>query len=151
MSVSHKAVSTTSAAPLAANVLNGVLEVFATTAATTVITIPAGRTWVGTVGAAVAVGNAATNAAAGACSASITTAGTGVTPTAGQVMGVYSYCGATGATSVAGTNGSNRMSMPLVVVAPAGNTVTVRAAVTCTGASAFFAASVFASGQLVPV
>lgn len=133
--------------PLAADVLAGRQVFTATTAATTLITIPAGRTWVGQVGASVATSVVAAATTAGRASAEISTAGTGVTPGAGVYLGVDALQGANAATGTVGGGNSNFGSTPLTVVAPAGNAVTVQVACTVTGTSGRVDA--YASGALV--
>lgn len=134
--------------PIVGDILMGRLTFTATTAATTLITVPAGRTWVGHVGASVACALTAAVTNAGRASAVISTAGTGVTPAAGDVFGVDALSGANAATGVVGNGSANSGSMPLTVAAPAGNSVTVQVACTCTGTTSRVDA--YASGQLVP-
>jgi hypothetical protein len=119
--------------PAAANVLDGWLN-----AAGTLLTIPAGRTWIGTISIAATLVNAAGGAAAGA-RPTISTAGAGVVPAAGAVLG----CDLSVAVSAAAANGnqdSNFVSQRLVVVAPGGNAVTLAAAAS-TSTTASFAAT----------
>ena len=133
--------------PVAADILAGRQAFTATTAATTLITVPAGRTWVGEVGASCASSVAAANATAGQALAEISTAGTGVTPAAGVYFGVDALQGANSATGTVGGGAANFGSMPLVVIAPVGNGVTVQAACTIAGTGGRVAA--YASGALV--
>lgn len=135
------------AKPDAANVLTGRVATTATTAATTIVTVPAGRTWVGTVGASVSCAVTAATATEGRASAVISTAGTGVTPAAGVYLGVDAVAGANAATGTTGNGAANYGSAPLAVVAPAGNAVTIQVATTNTGTVARVDA--FASGMLV--
>lgn len=89
--------------------------------ATTLITIPAGRTWQGSVAAEA-------SATAAAASAVISTAGTGVVPAAGNLL-VVDALGAAG-----GLGDSNANNMANVYVsAPAGNAVTLTATIVGTG------------------
>lgn len=138
---------TASGAPTAANVLVGFLSFAATTGATTLLTVPAGRTWVGTIAATCAVGIAAASSTAGQARAAFATAGTGVTPAAGTVAACEAKAGANAATGTVGSNGSARLALPLTVVAPAGNSVTVTVATTQAGTSSVVDAS--ASRELV--
>lgn len=140
------AVTTSSTAPAAANVLNGFQSFAATTAATTLITVPAGRTWLGEVGAAVSVANAAAAAAAGQARAVFATAGAGVTPVAGTVLAAEAKAGANAATGTVGSQSANNSRMALTVVAPAGNAVTVTVAATIAGSGGIVDA--WASGSL---
>ena len=123
----------TAAQPLAADMLCGRQSFTATTAATTLVTIPAGRTWVGHVGASVAVSIAAASSTAGRASAELSTAGAGATPAAGVYLGVDALAGANAATGAVGTQAANYAAAPWTVVAPAGNAVTIQVATTCTG------------------
>ena len=70
-------------APAAADILSGGVNVVNSAASTTIITVPAGRTWFGSV-------NFAAQYSGGASSlindVTILTAGTGVTPAAGTIM-----------------------------------------------------------------
>lgn len=97
--------------PAAADVLAGSATVLNAVTETTVITIPAGRTWVGTVN----VDTAWTGTASTALKfAHIRTLGTNVTPAAGTVL-----------LRVNTTTAGNNQSGQLTVVAPVGNAVTV--------------------------
>lgn len=140
-------VPTAGSAPVAANILNGFQTFTATTGATTIITVPAGRTWVGTVGAGCSTAVAAASATAGQARAVLATAGTNVTPAAGTVMAVEANAGANAATGTVGQSNALRQSMPLVVIAPAGNSVTVTVVTTQAGTTSRVDA--WASGQLV--
>lgn len=118
--------------PTASDILSGYLQHTSTTSAATVITVPAGRTFVGTVAVSVAASKAAAATGNGLVSALIATAGPNVTPAAGTIFAVSTRIGANAAAGTAGTNGSNFGEMPITVVAPAGNTVTVTLASTLT-------------------
>jgi len=139
-------VGVTPAVPTAANILDGQRTDVATTAAATLITVPAGRTWIGTV----AISCVATEAAAGAAVAFadgvLTTAGAGVTPAAGAVFEVQALAAANAATGTVGSQSAVFGSIRLVVVAPGGNAVTVQAASTISGGSSKVAFS--AIGEL---
>ena len=138
---------TTAGAPTAANVLVGFQSFAATTAATTLLTVPAGRTWVGTIAATCSVGVAAASSTAGQARAVFATAGTGVTPAAGTVAACEAKAGANAAAGLTGTSDTAQMVLPLTVVAPAGNSVTVTVATTQAGTSSVVDTS--ASGELV--
>ena len=138
---------TTAGATTAANILHGYLNFTSTTGATTLITVPAGRTWVGHIGASVACRLTAASAANGRATATFTTAGTGVTPAAGTVLVIDSMAGTNAATGVTGTQDSNFGSIPFTIVAPAGNSVTIAVAATATGTGPTVDA--YASGALV--
>lgn len=133
--------ATTSGAPAAANILNGFLTFAATTAATTLITVPAGRTWTGTVAVSCAASTTAAATAAGQARAVVSVAGVGVTPAAGTVLAVEAKAAANAATGTSGDSAANSLSAPLVVVAPAGNAVTVQVATTVTTGTVDAAAS----------
>lgn len=135
-------VATSAAAPVAADVLGAVATVTATGGPTTLITIPAGRTWVGTVAVNVSAANAAANATAGRALGYISTAGTNVTPAAGALIAVDARCGANAATGTVGSQSSNSDRQNVVVIAPAGNdvTLTIQTVVTGTAGVAQFSA-----------
>lgn len=129
------AVSVSSSVTTAANVLVGTLSHTATTAAATIITIPAGRTWVGTIGISADIGANAASTTAGQALGLIATAGTGVTPAAGTVLPCEARAGANAATGTSGTQGSNSVTIPITVIAPAGNSVTLTGASTIAGSN----------------
>lgn len=139
-------VKTLVAAPIAVNVLAGRQTFAATTAATTLLTVPAGRTWCGTIGASVSCRNTAAATVAGQAKAEFTTVGTGVTPAAGTYLVVDAQAGGNAATGTVGSQAANFGSTPFTVVAPAGNSVTVAVASTNTGTAALVEA--FAAGSL---
>ena len=134
-------------APLAADILSGRQAFTATTAATTLVTIPAGRTWSGQIGASVTCSVAAGTTVPGQASAQISVAGTGSTPIAGIYLGVDTRVGAGLATSVNGAQSANFASAPIIIAAPAGNSVTVQVASTNTGTAALV--DTFALGRLL--
>lgn len=70
-----------------------------------------------------------------------------MTPAAGTYSVVDARSGANAATGTVGTQGNNFGSTPFVVVAPAGNSVTIAVAATCAGTASLVEA--FASGRLV--
>lgn len=119
--------------PSAANVLDGFLNFAATAAATNVIVIPAGRTWVGTVSIQCAVQNAAAVAAAASAIGIVSVAGAGVAPVAGNYLRCDALVGANAAGGLTGDEGEASNSTPLVVIAPAGNAVQIQAAATIVG------------------
>lgn len=136
-----------SAVVVASDILDGRQAFTATTAATTLITVPAGRTWSGRIGASVSCTNSAAVGVLAHASAKFSTAGGGVTPAAGIYFGVDALAGANVAAGLSGTQGSNFGSAPLVVVAPVGNAVTIQVASTNVGTTSNVDA--FASGQLL--
>jgi hypothetical protein len=129
-------IPTSGSAPVAANILDGFVSHTATTGATTVITVLAGRTWVGTVSIATTTSVAAASATAGQARGVVATAGTNVTPAAGTVGACEARCGANAATGTVGSQSSNSVQFPLTVIAPAGNSVTVTLASTIAGTAA---------------
>ena len=139
-------VTTNPFAPTAANVLDGRQTFTTTTAATTLVTVPQGRTWVGKVGASCSVAVTAAAATAGQSNAVFSIAGAGATPS-GNIFGVDAKAGTNGATGTVGSQGSNFGATDLVVVAPAGNSVTIQVTTTMSGSQVFVDA--FAIGQLI--
>lgn len=146
-SASPLPVSTSQGAPAAANILNGFQTFTATTVATTLLTIPAGRTWVGQVGVACAVEVAAAATTAGQARGVVAVAGTGATPAAGTVFAVEAKAGANAATGTVGTSGNNHALLTVAVVAPSGNAVTVT--VTTTISPTQGVVDAFAVGSLI--
>lgn len=140
------AVAAPTAAAAAVNVLAGRQVFAASTATTTLITVPAGRVWQGTVGASVSCSVAAASAVAGQARALFSTAGAGVSPVAGVYFGVDAQAGANAASGTTGSQAANFGFMALTVVAPAQNAVTVQVASTNAGTSSLVDA--FASGVL---
>lgn len=107
-------------APDPANILCGL----ATASGNTIITIPAGRVWQGTVviSANVLVG---INAAAVSASARISTAGAGVTPAAGDYIRLDIGAPITAVSALTGTSASGFISGVMLVAAPSGNSATL--------------------------
>lgn len=151
MSVSQKNVTASTAAPSAANILVGTLSHTATTAAATLITVPQGRTWVGTVTLGCAIANPGGSSTAGQARGVIATAGTNVTPAAGTVLAREAKAGANVATGTVGSQAAVTGSIELVVVAPAGNAVTLTLASTVSAGSTVGVVDAAAAGQLVAV
>lgn len=138
--------ATAGAAIAAADVLAGRQTFSSTTSATTLITVPAGRTWVGVIGATCVAVEVAAGTVAAVATATFTTAGTGVTPAAGTYLVLSSQTGANAATGLVGDNDSTFGSIPFTVIAPAGNSVTVAVASTNAGTTSLVDA--FAAGTL---
>jgi hypothetical protein len=126
----------------AADILDGIQQLNASGGPITLITIPAGRTWVGTIAIQVTCENDAAVATLGSVGASIATAGAGVTPAATNLLTVTAYAGKNAAGGTVGTSGSAQGSIEVTVIAPAGNsvTLTVLAAVAASNAIANFSA-----------
>lgn len=138
--------NTTVAAPTTANILNGYQTFTATTGATTLLTIPQTRTWVGTIGAACAAQVAAAATTAGQARAVFATAGTGVPPAAGTLFAVEAKAGANAVAGLVGSQDSTSASVNVVVAAPAGNSVTITVVSTNTGTASI--CDTWASGLL---
>lgn len=119
----------------AGDILDGLTAFVATTGASTIITIPAGRTWVGVVAIAVAVQNAAANAATGQATAAISIFGAGSSPAAGIYIRCTALAGANVAAGLVGDSGNNSLSVPMVISAPPTNVVQLLATATITGSS----------------
>lgn len=130
----------------AADVLDGFLNAVGAIAATTFLTVPAGRTWVGTVSVNAAVGVAAASAADGQVTATVSVAGAGAAPPAGTVFQVQAKAAANAAGGTVGTQGANSGSTPLTIVAPTGNAVNLQFATGFNGTSML--ANVTAVGTL---
>lgn len=126
-------------ATAAANILVG----SATADAATIITIPAGRAWKGTVVLSAALGTAPAVAGATA-DPTVSTAGTNVVPAAGVVLRTALRTGGGSAAATVGTNSQGTASIPLTVIAPPGNAATLT--LQLGGATA---ASASASGELL--
>jgi hypothetical protein len=138
---------TVAGVPQAANILAGRQTFTSTTGATTIITIPAGRTWIGHVGASVSAAEVAAGTAQPQATATFTTVGTGVTPTAGTYLVIDARSGANAATGVVGDGITNFGDTVWIVAAPLANTVTIAVASTNVGTSALVDA--YAFGMLV--
>lgn len=121
--------------PPAADVNAGHLSHTITTAATTLLTVPAGKTWIGEVVISAALSKAAAAAGDGSARGVIATAGTGVVPTAGTQLAIEAKAGANVATGTSGTSGNNSVRVKMTVVAPAGNAVTLTLASTVANAT----------------
>ncbi len=122
--------------PTAADILDGRAAVTATTGTTTLITVSAGRTWVGTLCASIDGNKAAAATGNGLVDAAFLTTGTNVTPAAGTWFDVTGSIGANAATGVVGTQIANSNCTPFTTVAPAGNTTTINYVTTCTNTTA---------------
>ena len=139
--------ATSVGAATAANILNGFQSFAATTGATTLLTVPAGRTWVGVVGVSCTASVAAASSTAGQARCVVATAGANVTPAAGTVVACEAKAGANAATGTVGSNAAQRASVPVTVIAPAGNAVTLTVVTTQAGTASVIDA--WAVGALV--
>ena len=119
-------VAATTPVPAAAEVIAGHLAHTATTAAATIITVAAGKTWMGTVSICCDSSTAAATATAGQALGIVATAGTGVTPSAGTYLSCEARNGANAATGTVGSQGANSVTIQdFVIIAPVGNAVTL--------------------------
>lgn len=108
------------AAPLAANVVGG----RGAAAGEVILTVPAGRTWRGTLHLAGQASNAI-GAAAATHTADLVLAGVGAVPAPGTILSVAVANAASTATATSGTSGRDDVSMPVTIVAAAGAPATV--------------------------
>lgn len=131
-----------------ANILADQIDSNATIAATTLITIPAGRTWKGMISANIALSKAAAATGNGSGSIDITISGAGATPAAGRIMYVTTKVGANAATGTVGTQSSTSSEQEFCIAAPSGNSVAVQVAMTITSATGA-EGSVTAAGELL--
>lgn len=129
--------------PTATDILAGRQTFTSTTGATTLITVAAGRTWVGYIGASVSCAEVAAGTAAPIATATFTTAGTNVVPAAGTYAVVDARAGANAATGVVGDGCANFGSYVWTVVAPAGNSVTIQVASTNAGTTSLVEAAAY--------
>ncbi|TFD58049.1 hypothetical protein E3T43_07325 [Cryobacterium sp. Hh7] len=134
-------------APTPSDIVSGRKSFSITTVATTLVTIPAGRTWSGQIGASVSCSVAAGTTVPGLASAQISIAGTSSAPAAGIYLGVDARAGAGLSSSANGAQSANFASVPIVIAAPAANSVSVQVASTTSGTSALVDA--FALGKLL--
>lgn len=134
-------------APTAANVLDGFQSVTATTGATTLVTVPAGRTWVGKIGASVSCHNAAAALAAGQAKAIFSVVGVGATPPAGNVFAVTAQTAANAATGAVGVDASADLQTDFTLIAPASGGVQIQVTTTISGTGG--ECDSFAIGQLI--
>jgi len=133
--------------PATGDILSGYQTFTSTTVATTVITVPQGRTWVGTISANCSCAEAAAGTAQPQARAVFTTAGTNVTPAAGSYFAVDARSGANAAAGLVGSGGSNFGSTPFTITAPAGNSVTLQVTTTLAGTASVVDASAIGNLQ----
>lgn len=127
-----KGLMVTPVSPAAASILDGRQTFSATTGATTLITVTAGKTWIGTIGASVDCNEVAAATAACKANATFTTTGANMTPAAGTYFACQATSGANAATGVTGTQGANFCSVPFTAVCASG-TCTIAVATTQAG------------------
>ena len=133
--------------PAAADILHGYDNRTIGVGATTIITVPAGRTFIGKVAASVSCTVAAAVNTSAETVATFSVSGAGATPAAGNLFTVAAQAGANAVTGVSGTEGNNYGELSVVVVAPAENSVAIQYAITMTGSTSQRAA-VVAHGAL---
>jgi|SRR5579859_38729 len=131
-----------------ANLLDAFSSVTTTQAATTLLTVPAGRTWVGVITLQCACGEAAAGAVAAQATGIVATAGTNVTPAAGNYLRCTAYAGANAASGLVGDSGSGFAQTHFVVIAPAANSVTLT--LQTVNAGTFTEVNCTAVGELIP-
>lgn len=131
----------------AANVLDGFQAVTGTTGATTLITVPAGRTWQGVIGANVTAQVVAAGTVVGQATCVFSTAGAGVTPPAGNLLQVEAFAAAGAAGGTTGSSASSSLAVPCTIVAPIGNAVQLQTTVTTSAAGGH--SNAFAIGALL--
>lgn len=135
-------------APPAADVLDGGSGLQSGAGTTTIITVPAGRTWIGTVGVSITGQNPPVTAT-GTISAGIQTVGAGATPAAGTTyVGADVILDATVAGALQGANGFVTTQGPLTVIAPVGNSVNVSVVVGTSGTVTNLGVRAWATGLL---
>lgn len=146
MSASAPGIGNTAQQPTAASVLFGQLSLAATGGPTTIITVPAGRTFVGRAYIAVSAGVSAASAEIGDAFATLSTSGAGAVP-AGTILKVPCFAGAGTAASVSGSGATAYAWMDITVFAPGGNAVAVQGSLTANGS--FHEADFTVIGQLL--
>lgn len=140
-------VATTQAAIAAANVLDGFQSFAATTAATTVIQVPQGRTWIGYVTVSCACAENAAGLVNAQATAVLSVAGAGATPAAGNIMEVDAMTGQNSAAGTVGAQGQATATVRMVLIAPAGNAIQLQLASTQAGSLSKVSASAFGELQ----
>jgi hypothetical protein len=140
------AVNVQTAPPATSKILAGHQSFTSTTAATTVITVPADATWEGviTINCTTAIDAASTTA--GQATGVVTVAGAGATPTAGTYLHCDARAGANAAAGTVGSNSTQTVSIPFVLVAGAGAAATIQFA--STNAGTFSRASCSVAGRI---
>lgn len=113
------------AVPVAANILDGNFD--STGAASgTLITIPAGRTWIGYITTSVSAFVNANSSTGTNIFGYTTTAGAGATPSPSALIGkVQVLMAANSATGLTGTNETGSITVRVVAIAPVGNSITL--------------------------
>ncbi len=123
-------------APSAQTPVAGFTSATATTSAATLITIPPGRTWVGTVTISCSSTASAGSAVTGSAVGTVQTASTGaVLPPVGNILGCVAQAAANAATGLSGSGSSNTVSAVVTVVSPVGSTTKLTTTVTISGSS----------------
>ena len=133
--------------PADADINVGYLSHTSTTGATTLLTVPAGRTWAGTVTIVAAVAKDAAATTTAQARAVIATAGTGVVPAAGTILACEAKAGANAVGGVTGSQGGNSIAARVVVRAPVGNAVTLTLVSTVAGTAGVLDVSAIGENQ----
>lgn len=132
-----------SPAPLADNVLGGYRNTTGT-----VITVPAGRTWKGKIGANVSVRVAPTSTSVGQARAQFALSGTGAKPLVGTVMAVDAIAGPNSATGSVSSQSANAETTDMTITA-AGVPALLEVTVINSGTGS--SVDAWAHGELLPV
>lgn len=119
--------------PSGADIVDGLQTFAATGGPTTVVTVPAGRTWVGTIAISCACSNAGANAVAAVATGVVSVAGAGASPAAGNYLRCDAQAGANVAAGTVGDSGDNFLSSPFTVQAAVGTPATIQATATIAG------------------
>lgn len=136
-----------------ADILTGIVSHTATTAATTIITIPGnllppGRTWKGSITISVDVAVAAASAVAGQALGEVSISAGGSSPAPGTYWRCEARCGANAATGTAGSQAANSITIPDVeIINTSGGNITLQLTSTITGTNGRVDA--MATGKLI--
>lgn len=141
-----KAVMVTPVSPASGNILVGRQSFTSTTGATTLITITAGKTWVGVLNANVDCSEAAAGTVACKANATFTTVGANITPAAGTYFVCEATGGANAATGTVGSQGDNYCSTPFTAICASGS-CTIAVASTNAGTASLVEASAIGNMQ----
>jgi hypothetical protein len=116
-----------------ANILQGRLGATTNQVAVTLLTIPAGRIWVGqlTIGCAASDNAATTTIASSICT--IAVAGAGSIPAAGTIFSLGALSGGNTATGLTASSASNAATISVVVAASTAGPVTITGTITVAG------------------
>lgn len=141
-----KGLMVTPVSPASGNILDGYQSFTSTTGATTLITITAGKTWIGQLAASVGCDEAAAGAVECKALAAFTTAGANISPAAGTYFGCQAAAGANAATGVVGSENSNFCTSPFTAICASG-TCTIQVTTTQAGTNSRVDASAIGTMQ----